>query len=343
MSERDISEKRIGDAAGKAAGREVSSSINGLRSEIKTTNSKLERLDKQINSLQTETHELRKDIKSIEQTKARAKREATEDLREQLQEKVETKKQEYYSKVGDVLEDYRGSIERIKDRFLNSIADRSEYFQGVEDEFEAVRERRTELTAANDDLDQPGVDAYQRRIEAINRSRGGFLDAIDGFLADREETAETIESLQTPIPGVNGVATVQIPFWIVGIERGGQEELLVWPIQDRTSHQEPTLANPYASYLSEHETHAYGHIASTVHSYVQRDVVRDSLASGDPAFADPRSVFQGNKAVHDRFVEALEEYELARRSVTSTGSNAGGRSRTRASSSGTTEDVTTDD
>jgi hypothetical protein len=233
-----------------------------------------------------------------------------EDLVDDLRDQVDEKRAEFERRRSDVLEDYRDSIRRLKDRFVGAISGNREQFDQVESEFAAVEERRTQTAGAAEGLSDGPVRAYDRRLESVIESRNGFLTTINDFLDDRETTAETIDSLQTPLPGASGLTTVEVPFWVVGIERNGHEELRVLPVLDRgRGDAAASRAQPYVNYLREHPTHSYGDMTESVREYVQRDDVRDSLARQDGEFADPGFLRRRDETL-DRFVDALEEYQL---------------------------------
>lgn len=286
----------------------IESKLDALEGELDG----LENIEGRIKELNERVTQLQQRIEEIEQTKASAQRQAVEGLKDDLHDQLEEKRQEYQRRLGEVLDDYRGAVERLKDRFLGSISGREEQFEQVEDEFRVVQERREACVETTAETSHPATSNYQVRLDAIIQSRNGFLGAIDDFLADREDTAATIDSLQTQVPGVSDTATIIIPFWVVGIRKSGHEEVRVHPIldrSDRSSSQNPDRAAPYAEYLREHPIHSYGDMTDMVHTYAIREVVRDALASRDGEFVDP-SFLRQSDAVMDRFVNALEEFEL---------------------------------
>ncbi|MFB6177003.1 MAG: hypothetical protein ABEI99_07660, partial [Halobaculum sp.] len=323
-SDSSISERRIGNAAGKAAadriGDKIGRRFEELKSEIEETNRSLDQLQRRVEGLE-------QTITEIERKKARAERRATEDLKQTLEEEYEEKRDEYQRRLGEVLDDYRESIKRLKDRFLNSISDSSQQFEQVESEFERVVEHRSKAASGAAEFETPHAANYEDRRAAVTDARDDFLGTIDDFLADREDTAAKIDSMQTSIPGVTGATRVQIPFWVVGVRRDGDEELRVYPVQNRGHATEPaTRTDPYRPYLRNHSTHQYSDMTRAVQQHVQRDAVRDALAREEQTFADA-DFLRRNDAVADRFVDALVEHELADRGGTSGGGSetSGGR------------------
>lgn len=306
----NVNERRIGKAAGNA----VAGEIGDLKSEIRRTN-------QAVSDLSDDIQQLEHQINEVERAKAEAERRAIEDLKDQLKEQVEEKRREYERRVGEVLDDYRGSIERLKDRFLGSISGHGENFETVETEFASVLDARSAVAERGAELDEGATETYGSRMNAVLASRNAFFENIDGFLEDREETAATIDSLQTDIAGIDGAATVTVPFWVVGIETEAGEEIRALPVLGRGDpNGSPTRANPYADYLRAHQTHGYTDMMDAVHSYVTRDEVRDKLADRDDgSYADPAFLKRGGVA-RDRFVNALREYELEETTAT-TGAN----------------------
>jgi outer membrane murein-binding lipoprotein Lpp len=295
----NIDEKKIGRAAGNA----ISTEISSLESEIQQTNQAVKQLSNDVQRLEER-------ISEVERAKAEAERRAIEDLKDRLKEQVEEKRREYERRIGEVLDDYRGSIERLKDRFLGSITGHGENFETVEEEFSDVLEARSTVVEQTRTLEEGATTTYGERTDAVLSSRNAFFEHIDGFLEDREETAATIDSLQTDVSGVDGAATVTVPFWVVGIETGSGEEIRVLPVVDRGDPDgSPTRRNPYADYLRAHPTHGYTDMVEAVRSYVVRDEVRDALASRGGAYADPEFLAREG-LVQDRFVDALRRYEL---------------------------------
>ncbi|MEE6210157.1 hypothetical protein U3A55_08325 [Salarchaeum sp. III] len=308
--------KRSSSDLAQRIGSRVDVDTTGLENQVNsldtTVSDELERTRQSIESLQTNIEQLENRVTQIERTKARAQREATADLKDDLKETVEEKRRQYEERISDVLRDYQESIRRLKDRFLNSISTENDAFEQVSEEFADVVKRRESVTSVSEDLAEPATETYDDRLTAISESRTEFMDAIDDFLAHREGTAKTIDSLQTSVSGVSGAQSVHVPFWVVGIERNGTEEIRVLPVLERDSPEHrPTRSSPYASYLSEHGTHAYGDLTDTVAEYVQRDAVRDGLADEDRAFSDA-SVLPDD-ATSERFREAFDEYELRSR------------------------------
>jgi cell division septum initiation protein DivIVA len=295
-----IDERRVGKAAGNAVAGEVSE----LKGEIRQTT-------KAVNQLSNDVNELERQINEVERAKATAERRAIEDLKDRLKEQVEEKRREYERRISEVLNDYRGSIERLKDRFLGSISGHGDSFETVETEFSSVLKARSAVAERSEQLGEGASKTYGGRTNAVLDSRNAFFENIDGFLKDREETAATIDSLQTDVAGIDGAATVTVPFWVVGIETEAGEEIRALPVLGRgTPNESPDRANPYADYLRAHQTHGYTDMMDAVHSYVARDEVRDALASRDEgSYADPEFLKQEGVA-KDRFVNALREHEL---------------------------------
>jgi len=115
--------------------------------------------------------------------------------------------------------------------------------------------------------------------------------------------------------GIGGSATIHVPFWVVGIEQNGREKLKVYPVgQRRAASEAPTAEQPYVSYLTPHQTHNYEDFVGEVEAYVQQDAVREKLASPEEEFADA-SFLRRLDGIADRFVDALEQFELSSRNV----------------------------
>jgi hypothetical protein len=303
MAEKVEISRRSAKRVGKAA-------ANGIKGEISELQTTLNKTNRQLTQLEGRIEQLEESFTRIEQTKAAAQREAMEGLVDDLKEQVDEKRKKLRSQRKDILDDYRDSIRRLKDRFVGAISGNREQFDQVEDEFADVGAARTTTADAAGRLGDGPAREYDRRLDAVIESRNGFLTAINDFLDDRETTANTIDSLQTPVPGMSGATTVQVPFWVVGVEKDGHEEVRVLPVLSRGSADDaPTRARPYVNYLREHPTHSYGDMASAVTEYVQRDEVRDRLAGQDGEFADPEFLRRRDETM-DRFVDALAEYQL---------------------------------
>lgn len=306
ISRSDI--KSMGKAAGEGAGKEVA---NRLGPKLEDVQEEIRRTNRAVEDLSDDVNQLERRINNIEQAKAEAERRAIEDLKDRLKDQVEEKRREYERRVGEVLDDYRGSIERLKDRFIGSISGHGDNFDTVEGEFEGVLEAREAVTEHSAELSGPSASTYRERTNDVLESRNAFFEHIDAFLEDREETAATIESLQTDVRGMDSRATVTVPFWVIGVERGGSEEIHVLPVLERGDPSgSPSRENPYASRLGSHPTHGYDAMTDAVHSYVSQDGIRDALARrDDDTYVDP-GFLEREGAAKSRFVEALREFEL---------------------------------
>lgn len=300
----DVDERKIGNAAGKAAGNQISRELSDLKSQIRETTRAVEQLSNDVERVERR-------ISEVERTKAQAERQAIEELKETLQDQVEQKREEYERRIGEILDDYRGSVKRLKDRFLNSITDHEEQFGAVEGEFTRVTDTRDDVVDRVDDLGASTTSVYGDRAEAVTRANDAFRESVDAFLEDREETAATIDSLRTSVAGIDGPATVTVPFWIVGLEKDGTEEIRALPVLERMDPKgDLSRASPFREGLRPHPTHGYTDMIDAVHSYVVRDDVRDTLARRDDgAFADP-SLLERRGVASERFVDTLREYEL---------------------------------
>jgi len=323
-----VDERRIGKAAGDAVGRELDDRLRSIKNNTSRTASAVNDLERELEDLQQAVEDLENQVTEIERTKARAKKEATTSIKETLEEQYEEKKAKFQRKKRNVLEDYKSSIRRLKDRFINSIPGQSEGFDQVTGEFEEVLDHRGSVREKAEELGSHGAGSiHEYRLQRLRESREAFTSAIDDFLDDRRETAETIDSLQTPLPGVDGNVQVNVPFWVVGIERDGREELVVYPIlthgENRTKASEQ---NPYTAALKPHDRHDYLDWTDTVERYVQRDAVRNQLAENEGVFADPDFLRRRND-VKDRFVDALNQFEVQRRRTADTGTTRQGKER----------------
>jgi ElaB/YqjD/DUF883 family membrane-anchored ribosome-binding protein len=328
ISQRDLN--RIGRATGESVASELDDQLRSIKSNTSETTEEIRKTKEQISDLESKIEDLEAKIEEVERTKAEAKRKATASVKEKLEAQYEDKKEKFKQKQQSVLGDYQASIRRLKDRFVNAIPGQSEGFKQVNDEFREAEERRQTLLTKADELGTHGAGSvHEYRRKRMDESRTELTSAIDEFLQDRRETAETIDGLQTPIPSINGDHQLNIPFWVVGIERNGREEITVLPIPTRTTPDgQPTPRNPYVSYLKPHDTHDYSEWVSAVKEYVVRDEVRDKLARGGETFEDP-SFLRKYQSVSDRFVDALEQFEMNDRST------AGATGTARRSSTGT--------
>lgn len=301
-----------GKAAGAAAGKQVSNEIKDLKNQISTLNNKVASLEDEVGEVSKNIEDLNERVVEIEETKARAEREAKEDIRNSLKERFEEKQQEFEEKRNEVLEQYQQGLERIKDRFLSSISGQKEKLDQVGEEFEDVTAKREGLTETEAQSAAMGAN-YRERRSVVEQSRGEFSTAVDEFFEDREETKRAVDSLKTPIRGIDDAVQVHVPFWVVGIERDGREEIRVLPIAERgRPDHNPAPQQPYVPYLQPHRVHGYSDFVADVESWVQRDHVRDRLASDEGPFADPS--FLGRlEGVGDRFIDALFRFELYNR------------------------------
>jgi predicted transcriptional regulator len=300
---------------------ENTNDLDDIPDELDSISNELENLKEKISSLENKINE-------IEYTKASVRRRELEGYVDRLEAQLDEKKDRWQELKKEVLDDYRDSIERLKDRFVSAISGDSEPFEQVEEEFGRVEAARTEAASVVEPLDASPNANYEHRAAAVDEAQQACEAAIDNFLDDREDTAATIDSLQTPLPGVGGASTVNVPFWVVGIERDGREEIRVLPVLDRGSGESATRAEPYGDYLRQHGTHQYGDLRSAVHEYVSRDEVRDNLASREDGFADLEFMRRRDEVL-DRFVDALERYQLGSGTARSeAGTDADGRSRT---------------
>lgn len=304
ISRRDV--KRMGKSAGNAAGQAAGNAV------AEQVNPELENIKSEIGDLQDDIQNLENRLVEIEEAKAAAEREAKEDIQARLKERYDQKKQEYQSKKQEVLGAYQQGIRRIKDRFVSSISGQKSTMDQVDDEFEDLTTKTAQVVDGTSRHSSSITQNYRKRRQRLENSRADFSGAVDEFLADREGTAKTVNSLKTGVPGIDGITTVNIPFWVVGIERNGQEELRVYPVMQRgqPDHQ-PRPDQPYAPYLRYHPDHDYQDFIADVKSYVQRDHVRDQLAQ-EQQYADPSFLARLN-GVSDRFLDALRSFELAPR------------------------------
>ncbi|WP_436908546.1 hypothetical protein [Halosimplex marinum] len=336
-----VSESKIGRAAGDAVAKE----LDGRLRRIENNTDSIQEVSSEVRTLQRKVEQLEEQMATIERTKARAEREATESIRDKLESQYEEKRRKFEEKKRSILEDYQSSIKRLKDRFINSIPGQSEGFDQVNEEFETATERRDAVVEEARRLGTHGAGAvHEYRRRRLSESRSAFTDAIDDFLADRRETADTIDSLQTQIPGINGDVQVNVPFWVVGIERNGQEEIHALPIQTWTdSNQSTTERSPYAARHRPHGTHDFSEWTDAVERYASRDEVRDALADRDAVFEDP-SYLRNQPGVRTRFVDALENYEFGGRQTAGSGRGGASQSaRAGGERSAETAEVVTDD
>jgi prefoldin subunit 5 len=302
-----------------------------IENKLDSINTNVQNLEKRIKSLENRVVE-------VEKTKAKAKQAARVDIIKDLQETYEQKRRQYEQKKAQILEDYKDGINRLKDRFISSISDQSEHFDRVSGEFDTADQAKKTAVASAEASVNPAASTYRRRLEEIGESRQAFIENVDAFLRHREETAQTIESLQTPIPGIDDSARIDVPFWVVAVEKDGQERLAVLPVLERTGASgDPTPSTPYVPYLQPSNTHDYQDLTDAVKRYAQRDAVLQRLDTHEGDYADP-SFLAKNSNVNERFVEALEEYQLDGRMQGSRATaDSTGQTRTK------TAEVATDD
>lgn len=317
ISRRDI--ERVGDAAGsaagKAAGKKVSREMKQVRNEIDTLNSRLKDVEDEINKTNQNIEELKRRVVEVEEKKAKAEKEAKKDIRNRLKQRFEEKQEAYKRKRDEVLKDYQQGIQRIKDRFVGAISERRSGLDQVDDEFGEIASTREELCESDHHAEQMNAN-YRERLSVVENSREEFAGAVEEFLEDRRATAQTVDSLKTPIPGIDDVVQVRVPLWVVGIERDGREEIQVSPVSLRGRPEGPPQPDrPYVPYLQSHPVHDYSSFVPEVESWVQQAEVLDQLKQNEGRFADP-SFLARLDGISDRFVEALSRFELRGRDST---------------------------
>ena len=319
------------DQIGSAAARGVSSEMSGMRNEIRELRGDIDSLERKldkIDDINNSIKRLEKRVVEVEEKKAQAKKEAKKSVYEQLEAKAEEKRKKYKKKLREVLGEYKDRIDRLKDRFLNSIAHRSESFKQVKDEFVRVHRSKSDIRNKIEDVGDAAKSDHEKRLKSVIGAKKSFVGSVNEFLRDREETAELIDSIQTDINGLNGTEELRVPFWVVGIEKDGSEEILVYPIQGIGSVGQVSDEETYSEYLREHPEHSYGDMTDAVKEFVQRDSVRDSLADSEGGFADP-SVLKSRGAANQRFVDSLVDYELSNRDSAGVASSKSSRGAVR--------------
>jgi hypothetical protein len=296
--------------------------LSSIERQLDDLNEKLNNLNdigRNITRLRRDIEDLQNRIETIEREKARAERKAVANLKDTLREEFKEKRHEYERRVKEVLDDYRDSVGRLKNQFLGAITGHDEEFAMVENQFEDVQAHRREVVDAAAATGATGASNYEDRAEAIIQSRNRFVSAAEEFMNDREDTANAINSLRTQVPHITGQTTIAVPFWVVGVQKDGREEIRVHPVLDRgDSDGDLDRANPYVEYLRNHPTHAYSDMIDTVKEQVVHSEMRHALASQQKSFADP-SFLRRNDAIDDRFVDALAEFELDDRPVSGGG------------------------
>lgn len=329
----------------KAIGRSVGNNVDvsKLRSELRSIDSGVSDVSTKVENVEDRVKQLEERVVEVEREKARARQSARESLLNDLRDTYEEKQRQYRRKRRRILDDYKEGIRRLKDRFISSISDQSEYFDQISGEFDAVETARETAVESGRDTVGPMARNYERRHELVRESRDEFIENVDRFLDHRRETAQTIESLQTGIPGVDGAVRVDVPFWVVAAERDGRERAAVLPVMERGRPTEtPSVRNPYVSYLQPDRTHDYRDMTDAVEEYVQRDDVRERLASRTDEYADP-SFLERNDYVGDRFLEALREFELDRQRTSGSGTRATSESSPGTTASRGRTEASTDD
>jgi hypothetical protein len=326
----------------KAIGRSVGNNVDvsKLRSELRSIDSSVSDVSNKVEDVEDRVKQLEKRVVEVEREKARAQQSAREELLNDLKDTYEEKQRQYRRKRRQILDDYKEGIRRLKDRFISSISDQSEHFDQVSDEFEAVERARETAVESGQQTTEPMARNYEHRHELLRDSRDEFIENVDRFLEHRQETAQTIESLQTAIPGVEDAVRVDVPFWVVVAESDGRERAAVLPVMERGRPTEtPSVRDPYVSYLQPDRSHDYRDLTDAVEEYVERDDVRERLASQAGGYADP-SFLERNDYVGDRFLDALREFELDGEHAS--GGSASGTRVDAAARAGRTE-ATTDD
>jgi len=337
MSDSGSGRTRLRDRDIKKIGRAGGNNVNTreLKNQLQTLNRNVSNVSDKVGDVETRVEKLENRIVEVEQQKAEAKQSAREDLLDDLRETYEEKQRQYRRKRQQIIEDYKEGIGRLKDRFISSISDQSEHFDQVDDEFDAVEQKRETAAESGRATTGPMTRNYQQRLDLIRQSRDDFIENVDRFLEHRRDTAQTIESLQTGVPGLDDAARIDVPFWVVVAESDGRERVAVLPVMERgRPSEQPSAHDPYVSYLQPNDRHDYRNLTAAVEEYVERDGVRQRLESRQGDYADP-SFMRRNGYVGDRFVDALETYQF--------GGQSGGRSQSQSTSEpGRTEQARTE-
>lgn len=148
------------------------------------------------------------------------------------QQRIEREKQDLDERLSRIAERYASRHEELNEKASERIRDLGEHiFEIEEDEYEAeVEHRLTEhVTDTWSDLATHNELTREGRSDQLQRAAEEASAAVNAFLGRRERLLSDIESCRTNVAVGDQASRIQVPFYVVRIERDGVSERVVVP------------------------------------------------------------------------------------------------------------------
>jgi hypothetical protein len=289
----------------------LSRQVEELNRNILLTNSAIAAME---GTLVAQISDLKKTLVDVERQKLYARTRAIKDFLDNIKEDVKEINARLETENSKLKQDYSEAVNRTLDHIREEIKVNVEPMHKVLGELNKINDEFVKpIMLFSEDLKNAYVQVYQNRLNKMEELRQRIVQNFESFIGARISLVQQIEEMAVSGIPIADNATLYIPFWLVGIQDGDSENVIVLPVLEKYSTERIADSQaPYVEHLRPPPYFSFEELTKDVGSSENIEIARNkriSLNRLKEKLQDFIQKMQQSGLVHQSFVEAMEKFQ----------------------------------
>jgi hypothetical protein len=289
----------------------LSRQVDELNRNILLTNSAIAAMEA---TLVAQISDLKNTLVNVERQKLYARTRAANDFLDNIEEDVKEINARLETENDKLKQEYSEAVNRTLDHIREEIKVNVEPMRIVLEESNLIdKEFVKSAVLLSEDLKKAYVQTYQNRLNKMEELRQRIVQNFESFIGARISLVQQIEEMAVSGIPIADNALLYIPFWLIGIQDGDVENVIVLPVLEKYSAQ--TVADsktPYVEHLRPPPYFSFEELTKDISSSENIEIARNkktSLKWLKEKFQDFMHKMQQSGLIHESFSEAMEKFQ----------------------------------
>jgi hypothetical protein len=288
----------------------LSYKIDQLNQSILLTNSAIAAMEA---ALVAQISDLKKTMVNVERQKLYARTKAVGDFLDGIEEDAKEIDTRLETENDKLKQEYSTAVNRTLDHIREEIKVNVEPMQDVLGEFNSINSDFVQSTMPfSQDLKQAYIYVYHQRLSKLEELRQRIVGNFENFIGTRASLVQQIEEMAVQGIPIADNALIHIPFWLVGIQDGDSEKVIVLPVLEKySSGKLADQREPYIEHLRPPAYFSFEELTKEVGSSENVEIARNkriSLERLKEKFQAFIQKMQQSGLIHESFGEAMEKF-----------------------------------
>jgi hypothetical protein len=265
-------------------------------------------------TLVAQISDLKKTLVNVEKQKLYARTRTASDFLDNIEENVKEINARLERENDKLKQEYSKAVNRTLEHIREEIKVNVEPMRIVLEESNLIdKEFVKSALLLSEDLKNAYVQTYQNRLNKMEELRQRIVKNFESFIGARISLVQQTEEMAVSGIPIADNALLYIPFWLIGIQDGDVENVIVLPVLEKYPAQ--TVADsktPYVEHLRPPPYFSFEELTKDISSSENIEIARNkkiSLKWLKEKFQDFVHKMQQSGLIHESFGEAMEKFQ----------------------------------